>query len=840
MQSVMEWPAKSPLPDSDVEHPALYHLLDVAAVAEVLIEPFPFSPPLKQAFVALVGLHDLGKFSESFRAMLREGIAQEFRHWELTEIFLYEKDEYLEEWLGGEEDVRRYLYASIAGHHGRPSQQSLKGRVRYNCLKAIGKGAESAAEVLELFRTLWPEASLAELNEEDAIRLSWWLPGFCTAADWVGSNTLYFPPVAPGLEPQAYLEKARETARKAVQEVGLGSTSARDEALFSFALRPLQTACVDVPLPDGPSLVILEAETGAGKTEAALLLAQRMALAGKGRGLFFALPTMATADAMFERVKQSIGKMFDKPTLTLAHGRAGLSVPFQDLVLGQSRTGEDVPHDKVTSSAWLAHDNRRALLADVGVGTIDQALLSVLPVRFQTLRHYGLSSKIIVVDEVHEMGEPYIAQELVALLKMHRAMGGSAILLTATLPLTWREKLLATYGGEAQSYAYPAITVAGGEAVTAFAADERPQKGSVKVERLGTMDEAVHYLTECAAKGAACVWVRNAVDDAIAAVEVLRQQGIEARLLHARFALCDRKRLEQEVLSRVGRDGTERDGFVLVSTQIVEASLDLDFDVMVSDLAPMGSLIQRVGRLWRHMDRRPAANRPVPAPILKVLSPDPAVIEGERWLQGALGKGEWVYPLPDMWRTASVLFRTGQIEAPEGLRSLIEAVHGDEAEPVPSVLENAENERWGKDSAANNLAYQNIVALGDGYRKAGNGADDARYPTRLGDETRTLMLARYTEAGLRPWAQADGSTNGDEKALWHLSELSVRVAKVAHLELPDQAAPAIQAIKKDWPQWRQASVTLCPVQEPEGDICAGLHYDRDNGLVFYNKEDEKR
>lgn len=328
------------------------------------------------------------------------------------------------------------------------------------------------------------------LDEETAMRLSWWLPGLCTAADWVGSNTTYFPPVAPGLESQDCLNKARVIARKAVQEVGLGSTTARDEKLFEFALRPLQTACAEVPLPKGPSLVILEAETGAGKTEAALLLAQRMAVAGKGRGMFFALPTMATADAMFGRIKRSVGKMFENSTLTLAHGRAGLSVPFKELV-SESRTGEDAAEDGVTSSEWLAQDNRRALLADIGVGTIDQALLSVLPVRFQTLRHYGLSSKIIVVDEVHEMGEPYIAQELIALLKMHRAMGGSAILLTATLPLEWREKLLATYDGASSSYAYPVITVAGGEAVTVFAADERPQKGPVKVERIGSMDEAV-------------------------------------------------------------------------------------------------------------------------------------------------------------------------------------------------------------------------------------------------------------------------------------------------------------------------------------------------------------
>ncbi|MBL4556870.1 MAG: DEAD/DEAH box helicase [Rhodobacteraceae bacterium] len=179
-------------------------------------------------------------------------------------------------------------------------------------------------------------------------------------------------------------------------------------------------------------LAIIEDETGAGKTEAALILAQRMLLAGKGRGLFVALPTMATADAMFRRTVQVVGKLFGMgATLTLAHGRAGLSVDFRDIVDAAVKSEDDA-----TCSQWLSESRRRALLADVGVGTIDQALLAVLPVKFQTLRHFGLSSKILIVDEVHELGEPYIGAELEALLRMHKAAGGSAILLTATL--RWR------------------------------------------------------------------------------------------------------------------------------------------------------------------------------------------------------------------------------------------------------------------------------------------------------------------------------------------------------------------------------------------------------------------
>lgn len=825
-----DWPGKSAIILNGPEHPAAFHMLDVAAVAERLIAPFAFASPLRDALIVLAGLHDIGKISESFRAMLREGVRQPgFRHWELSEALFYAEDARIATRLGGRPRVRQMLYAAAAGHHGRPPDHDFGGvppearlpRELRTALKCIGEGREPATRLIDAFCDLWPEASLDGLTLADAATLSWWLSGFCTAADWVGSNPRWFEPKAPAWTLDVYLEQARPVAACAVAEAGIAGTVPREGSLFDFTLRPMQAACADIALPDGPTLAIVEDETGAGKTEAALLLAHRMCLAGKGRGLFFALPTMATADAMFSRASDAVGHMFSNPFVTLAHGRAGLSVPFRDLVQG-SRTGGP---GEVTSSDWLAQSNRRALLADVGIGTIDQALLSVLPVRFQTLRNYGLSSKILVVDEVHEMGEPYIAEELAALLKMHRAAGGSAILLTATLPITLRSKLLATYDGASDNSAYPALTIAGGAAITEFPPEDRPVKGPVAVERLDTAADAVALLTERAAQGAACVWVRNAVDDAIEAVEALRAKGVEARLLHARFALCDRKRIEAEILQRVGKDGKGREGFVLVGTQVLESSLDLDFDVMLSDIAPIAALIQRAGRLWRHMDIHPASGRPVSGPMLHVLSPDPAQVEDERWLHGTLGKGAWVYAMTDVWRSARVLFAQGQIGVPCEQRALIEAVYGEDAEPVPDVLLKAELDKEGRDGADRGMAWHNIVKFSDGYRKAGRGNDDVNYPTRIGEEARVLCLARRTPQGLVPWAEGEGAE------VWALSEVSAHRKKIDALPLPDQSTPDIVAITKDWPEWKRAQIRLCPVEE-DGGICEGLRYDAECGLVF--------
>lgn len=802
-------------------------MLDVAAVAERLLAGAPYAVGMNHALLFLIALHDLGKIGDPFRDAIRaRGRPHDLRHWELTEAWLW-GDAALRQRLGASDPVWRDLIAAIAGHHGRPSTKDMQYIGRYRALS----GAQAARDiplVIDDLLALWPEASLAGLSRDEARRLSWWLSGLTVVADWVGSNPVWFPPRAADLSLPDYLGLARAQAAQAVRAAGLYAGRPKGGQLFDFPLRPMQAAARDIALPEGPMLAFIEDETGSGKTEAALILAQRMLAAGKGRGLYFALPTMATADAMFVRARAVIGDLFETPTLTLAHGRAGLSNPFRDLV------GETFGSDDMVCTPWLADSRRRALLADVGVGTIDQALLAVMPTRFSTLRLWGLTSKILIVDEAHEVsGDHYMMELLASLLRAHAERGGSAILLTATLPLEDRAVLSRAFAtGAGREWpkdtdrSYPALSIPGGASWRDAAPPPSP-KGTVKVMRVPTLPQAIALLADAAAKGAACVFIRNAVDEAIAAFDALQAMGVPASLLHARFALCDRKRIEAEELSRFGRDGKGRAGRVLVGTQILESSLDLDLDVMVSDLAPMAALIQRAGRLWRHMGERPRSGRPVPEPILHVLAPDPADVTNEHWLAEVLGRGAWVYPIADQWRTAEALFRTGRIDAPSGLRALIEAVRS-EALPVPQPLEAAERARIAEGYAEGTLAKHNLMDFARGYRAAGAGADDTRFPTRLGRETRTLALARRREGRLVPWA--DGCDSASIEG-WMLSEVSADAAKVARLALPDQNAPDIAAVKGGWPDWRRDAITLCPVGE-DGAIAEGLRYHSGKGLLF--------
>ncbi len=298
------------------------------------------------------------------------------------------------------------------------------------------------------------------------------------------------------------------------------------------------------------------------------------------------------------------------------------------------RTGD--PADEPAEAhcaAWLAADGRRALLAQVGVGTLDQALLAALPVRHAPLRLQGLSCKVLIVDEAHAF-DPYMRRELVALLRFHAALGGSVVLLSATLPLAVRQGLVDAFrdGLEAapqtlarrntRSRRSPRLTVSRRHPATWIAARACPPRGS---DAAGGHRRRAGAHRCCRIGGAAVAWVRNTVDDAIAAADALRVRGVDPLLLfHARFAMADRLEIEAEVLRRFGRKSAgEARRCVLVATQVVEQSLDIDFDLLCTDLAPADLLIQRAGRLWRH--KRDAHARAVPGPELLVVSP-------KRWL----------------------------------------------------------------------------------------------------------------------------------------------------------------------------------------------------------------
>jgi len=551
---------------------------------------------------------------------------------------------------------------------------------------------------------------------------------------------------------------------------------------------------------------------------------------GLAKGLYVALPTMATSNSMYERLVKSYRALFSphaQPSLVLAHGARELSDDFVASVALSSQLA-DSNYDKDESSAsaycnaWLADSRKKALLADVGVGTIDQALLAVLPARHQSLRLLGLSDKILLVDEVHAY-DPYMQRLLTALLEAHARQGGSAILLSATLPQNMRGTLAASFAAGLSAVSpslsargYPLVTQCSVEGVSeTVVATRESVRRHVSVQRLDNEAQALEQIRLAVQAGRCICWIRNTVKDARSAFSMLQQQswmpGDTLTLFHSRFAMVDRQVIEQDVLARFGKtsEDAQRAGQVLIATQVVEQSLDLDFDEMISDLAPVDLLIQRAGRLQRHnrnqqgvvdeqaVDLRPQAS-------LSLLAPDPEQVVDSVWLKILLPGTQAVYPnVGQLWLTLNVLLEQQGFAMPEDARHLIEAVYSDEVQQqAPEPLRQASSQAVGAQKGERSMAELNRLRLEKGYTigsadASGGWAEEVRIPTRLSAESVSVALVRVDNGELIPYAE-------NNKHAWALSQLSLPEHEWQQVsrQIPEVWQIAIDTLKEKQPALR--------------------------------------
>jgi CRISPR-associated endonuclease/helicase Cas3 len=819
-------------PTGPAYHLLAYHSLDVAAVGRVLLQRDQIIRPrlvaktgLDESFLLslvtfCLSLHDLGKFAESFQnirpdlftALRGRASSKDYtvRHDSLGNLLWLEtiwRKGWEENWLrfgdGEMYDWQDVLYPwiqSVTGHHGVPPRVNFHGS-RLSLDNHFDAEARAASitftrQVAGFFLEECRQSLTWSDGLEEAFKhTSWILSGLAVLSDWVGSNALHFPYRVNVMPLSEYWTTyALPQAEAAVQASGVlppqPSRQTGMRALFPEIEEPtpLQQYVSSCEIPSGPQLFILEEATGSGKTEAALTLAHRMMAAGLAQGIFMALPTMATANAMFERLECGYQRMYEgvgSPSLVLAHSKRHLSSRFQES-LGLERQGRDQNYalDDESASArcvsWLADNRKKALLAAVGIGTVDQALLAVLPVRHQSLRLLGLGRSVLIVDEVHAY-DPYMHTLLRNLLSFHAAQGGSAILLSATLPRNTRQDLANSFknglGGSPSSIQkidYPLATH-----VSCTATAEVPIESSQSTARtvaveMAHEEKAVEDRLRLAARDGECAcWIRNTVDDAVTAYRRLAQDLDEGQviLFHARFAMGDRLGIETKVLRLFGKDSKPevRAGKILIATQVVEQSLDLDFDFMVSDLAPVDLVIQRAGRLHRH--QRGERGKPT----LMVLAPPLIDTPEPNWYAQLFPRGAYVYPSHgQLWLTARLLADRGQMKMPDDARHFVEAVFGEEQQDgIPKELRGRDRDADGKARAAISLAQLNGLDLAAGYTPTLNQwLEDTVTPTRLGVPTTTVRLARWDRATLTPWFSSD-------RFAWDLSQVSVNRARIA-------------------------------------------------------------
>jgi CRISPR-associated endonuclease/helicase Cas3 len=796
----------------DAFHPLICHMIDVACVAEAmwtdslpdvtkgrLARPFGLENDLERAgkiIAWLAGLHDLGKCSPPFalRGMHKPetdqtnrlcrlyaetdfdcqscSVAHEVPHGFVTSISL---PKILEEKFGFPNGLAREFSELIGGHHGIfAGSPDIERIQRKPVNEALGGEAWDTARkqlVGSLQETMEVDLSGLTFDERVLDRATGMIfAGLVSVADWIGSNTKFFKggvedstkPI--DLDISEYLSNARSSARKALTELGWDqwpreTTPRSFDKLFDFIKekRDLQEKAIEIAdSVSSPGVFIIEAPMGEGKTEAAMYLADSLNAKLGTRGIYFALPTMATSDQMFGRVAEFLKGRFNDSgefvNLMLQHGHASLSDEFADNVKNFRQIQENIKNlysdenddrrwrpeiSNVAAAEWFTY-RKRGLLAPFGVGTIDQILFAALQTRHVFVRLFGLAHRTIIIDEVHAY-DAYMTTLLERLLEWLAALGSPVIILSATLPKDRRNALIKAYlKGSGQKFVNAEMPTATGDR------DEYPRvsyalagdtKKTFEIRRVKTSpvnartltiewkdDESfVDELKTKLAGGGCAAIICNTVKRAQDIYERLRPDDFFAGdasdgkpkldLLHARYRFIDRQEREKRALLRFGKAGstvpfTENgrkedhevvrpDIAVLVSTQIIEQSLDLDFDLMISELAPVDLLLQRSGRLQRH-DResdkvsedgkRPITFRDPDTggknPSLWILRPPldesgnlKLVTQGRQNGSPDFGVTGLIYDKHILLRTWLMLRDRGSIDIPSDVEELIEAVY---------------------------------------------------------------------------------------------------------------------------------------------------------------------
>ena len=733
-------------------HPVLEHLIDVGLVFEELVNGVwrgigdylisPYAEAEKdlarRALCVLAATHDIGKISPGFQKKARALIPRlrqrgftfsptdQDNHGIAGFDFLCRLFESLSGFDG--EDIPLIYAQATACHHGsyidceyRPPDSDKWEQERQQHFRQICRIWNIEPDVFPLPDTA-PPAQWTVV-----------LAGVICVADWIGSS-LDFPLNVP--DRAAYLDLRRKQIDKKLQASGFVIGAPPQRALdFADLFTPqdnspawtenstqqaLRELTEDV---SGPFIALVESPTGVGKTEAALQVYARRAR-HRAQGLYFALPTMATTNAMFSRIHGFLNRLFagGKTQIRLAQSEARLNRAFGELLArdiydsgGSNRAATD---GAARASEWFNTGSKRGLLAEHAVGTVDQAMMAAMRTRHHFVRLLGLADKLVIIDEIHSY-DSYMKQIIKSLLAWLRALDSPVILLSATLHKAMRRDLIMAYAGEdtgKQAPAGPNVTVWSEQGLRTRAIKDLPiRQAAIRLHTLSDsasdsfIAEAARLTLAATDTGGCVACIVNTVDEAQKVFERIDtglDPNIPRFLVHSRFTRKDRGTSEARLQRMFGRDSAERpERAVVVATQILEQSLDVDFDTMISDLAPIDLLIQRLGRVHRHLAERPSNRRPHPLPALTVLSP--SADNNFKPRMNIIHIYKAIYLARTALALSHCIDQNGKLSIPGDDGPLLEQVYGDAtigAADLADHLEQWEQEQFGQDAAERFLA----------------------------------------------------------------------------------------------------------------------------------------
>lgn len=782
-------------------HPLVDHMIDVAACFTALCRCRAIGRALWAAasreltsqdlarLAVLVFLHDIGKANSGFQAKRWKNERDIPAGWPVhihaghgSEAFaLFDepsaKDAIspLVEQICAWGDASDSLLIASISHHGRPiKEMPVRGADIWRSTPGKYSPAAVLTEIVARAPDLFPEAfTRGGQALPDAPGFGHFFAGLVQLADWLGSDTRFFPFSERG-ENRASTALAMST--KAIATVGLDTENWRDSLISnprSFAgifdvpsARPIQAAMSDEAL--GP-LVILESETGSGKTEAALWRYIHLFRAGLIDSLYFALPTRVAASQIYKRVTNTLQRVWPEdaplavralPGYVAADGQT--AIPLPDFKVQWA----DNPDDRRAPNRWAAESAKRFLAAPVAVGTIDQALLGALQVRHAHLRYATLARSLLVVDEVHA-SDAYMTVLLGRLLKAHLGNGGHALLLSATLGSTARNRYLALTPQTGQEPPREMSFEAACAAPYPAISDHRAIRTTAPTGHSKNVEWTLHDIIDsperiaqaaigAATHGAKVLIIRNTVPAAVATLAALERSvpdpgwlfslnGIPT-LHHSRFSRQDRPALDAAIEAQLGK--TRPAGpLVVVGTQTLEQSLDIDADLLITDLCPMDVLLQRIGRLHRHArssDERPEPYRTAQAWVLTPTAHDltPMLTRSQHGL-GRFHNGGGIYDdLRILEATRVLVTDRPQVSIPDDNRYLVEAAthpdrlraleaqHGDSWQKVGQQIE-------GDTSAERAVGHLHALDIDQTFGETAF-PTDVRLATRLGAQDRVV------------------------------------------------------------------------------------------------------
>ncbi|MBP9013270.1 MAG: CRISPR-associated helicase Cas3' [Smithella sp.] len=766
----------------------------IAALYPDILKHFNFKAP---DIGALAALHDLGKISPGFQRKCEEWIkkndlvnvarnycwdtSMEADHGKVSQSAIHDC------LLGIGISINNvpYLAAILAAHHGKIKYYPNPRGIKPPHIKQIteqGSGINWQADRQLHAKKIWdyfqPDISGISFNEDTPSL--WWLAGITSIADWIGSDERFFSP-----NRREENEAVSELAQEAIDTIGFGKT----EFVTGLSFHDLFH---DINHPEAqwmpndmqekaynaisdPGVYVIEAPMGIGKTEAALWAAYKLLVARKATGIYFALPTQATSNRMHIRMQDYVSRICRAHNASrLIHGNSWL-IDTTPGLLPVATHHDSKRNDARTGRDWFA-SAKRALIAPFGVGTVDQALLGVVAAKHFFVRHFALAGKVVILDEIHSY-DLYTGSLIDKLITTLESLRCTVIVLSATLTGKRRGQIV-SYSEETpddKDLSYPLITGRKEEQYLEPLSAVPPDARDVKIDFLNVTD-ATNDAMKQALKGGAVLWVSNTVDAAqkqFKRFNDLTYGKIPVGLLHARFPFWRREIIENEWMQRLGKNGKTRCASILVSTQIVEQSVDIDADLIITELAPTDMLLQRLGRLWRHE----RGQRPLKMPRLCIIKEEKELDEFRamepKAIIKSLGGKAHVYDPFVLLRTLQLWKQYSQITIPKQIRELIEATYSTRNDDPPAW------EKLFDDRFVRNANDRFKASMNSNYWQP-QLPDEEGVQTRLNDlPTVALVLCRHINKQEATFI--DGTTaqiSGDEFRLATAQAIHKNLVKV--------------------------------------------------------------